>query len=187
MFLLLGLVKKSLTSGYEMSSSWSVPSQEYHNHLYLPKENTITNMSKCLRPERFSTLPSTSGADKSWLNWKRTFTSFLASEPTTTTITTSGENSAAAVSDPATDKLDILINHVSTDVYDYISECEDYDSAIQTLKSLYVVPKNEIFARHILKNRKTASRWITWQLIESASQGLSVQSSNCWGAYWWSG
>ncbi len=107
---------------------------------------------KILRPERFSVLPSTSGADKSWLHWKHTFSTYIASAITTPTTPATGDNEGATAA-PVTDKLDVLI-YISTSVYDYISECENYDSAIETLQSLYVVPKNEIFARHLLNARK---------------------------------
>ena len=79
---------------------------------------------KCLRPERFNTLPNTSGADKTWLHWKRIFTSYIASRTLTTTpTTTNGETSSTTTAPPAISKLDILVNHVSTPVYDFISEC----------------------------------------------------------------
>lgn len=110
---------------------------------------------KILRPERFSVLPNTSGADKAWLHWKRTFTNYIASAIRTPAATQPGDGETA---DPtatlAANKLDVLINYVSSSVYDYISECADYDTAIQTLESMYVVPKNEIFARHLLATRK---------------------------------
>ena len=108
---------------------------------------------KILRPDRFSVLPNTSGADKAWLHWKRTFANYIASaiRTPTTTQTTDGE---AAPTIPATDKLDGMINYISSSVYQFISECEDYDNAIDTLEKLYIVPKNEIFARHQLFTRR---------------------------------
>ena len=109
---------------------------------------------KILRPERFSVLPNTSGADKSWLHWKRTFTSYLASAITTPTAPTTEGSTTGTNASQGTDKLDVLINFVSTAVYDYISECANYESAIATLESLYVVPKHDMFARHLLNTRK---------------------------------
>ena len=108
---------------------------------------------KGLRPERFSTLPNTSGADKAWLHWKHILMSCLASR-TQTQTTTNADGSTSTTAPPAISKLDILVNHVTTPVYDFFSECEDFESAIETLESLYVVPKNVIFARHLLSTRK---------------------------------
>ena len=95
-------------------------------------------MEKYLRPERFNAIPNTTDADKTWLHWKRTFTSFLQSVSTTTADV---------------NKLDMLVNYVSPSVYEYISECTTYDSAINFLESLFIIPKNEIFARHLLATR----------------------------------
>ena len=44
--------------------------------------------------------------------------------------------------------------HVSAEVYEYISECADYTTALQILESTYIVPKNIIYARHLLVTRQ---------------------------------
>ena len=95
-------------------------------------------MDRFLRPERFDATPNATGSDKAWLHWKRTFSSFL----TSVTLTHKDIN-----------KLDILVNYVSPTVFEYISECETFDTAMNTLQTLFIAPKNEIFARHILATR----------------------------------
>ena len=45
-------------------------------------------------------------------------------------------------------KLNILINHVDTSVYKYISKAEIYEAAITILHSIYIKPINKIFARY---------------------------------------
>ena len=50
-----------------------------------------------------------------------------------------------------------LINYVELNVYEFISECENHDDAIQTLNSIYIKPKNAINARQILSTRKQKS------------------------------
>ena len=107
-------------------------------------------MEKILRPERFDVLPSASGANKAWLHWKRTLTSFLATAVPTPRAAEDGNAGPAA---PAVNKLDVLFNLVSSSVYEFISECVDFDTAIATLEALYIVPKNEVFARHLLATR----------------------------------
>ena len=48
----------------------------------------------------------------------------------------------------------MLINHVTPSVYEYIADYEDYDTAIETLRNMYLRAKNEIHAWHPL-----ASHW----------------------------
>ena len=96
-------------------------------------------MDKLLCPERFDAVPNTSGADRAWIHWKRTFNGFITSIDTTA---------------QTVNKLDILVNYVSPDVFEYITECNDFESAMVVLDSMYNVPKNEIFARLLLATRR---------------------------------
>ena len=48
----------------------------------------------------------------------------------------------------------ILINYVSSDVYELFSKSETYDEALTLLISLYVKTPNEIYARYALATRK---------------------------------
>ena len=91
-------------------------------------------MDRLLRPDRFDTEPSTPGATKKWIHWFRTFTNFLQS------LAAENQNN----------KLSLLINYVSPVVFEFISECEQYEDAIKILNDLYDKPKNVIFARHLL-------------------------------------
>ena len=116
-------------------------------------------MEKILRPERFDAVPNTTGADKSWTHWKRTFESFLAN----ITLAPAAPAQATAAQIEERDrlierkKLDVLINYVSSNVYEYIIESTTYTSAMETLENTYIIPKNEIFARHLLATRKQQS------------------------------
>ena len=51
-------------------------------------------------------------------------------------------------------KLNVLINYVSSEVYQLFYEATTYDEAINLLKSLCVKTPNEVFARHKLATRK---------------------------------
>lgn len=93
-------------------------------------------MDRLLRPERFEGLDDTTPAQ--WNHWFCTFSNF------TETLS----------ADQTTDRLKLLINHVGPTVYGHISECTTYEEAISVLKSVYVKPSNEIFARHQLSTRK---------------------------------
>ena len=106
-------------------------------------------MEKFMRPERFDGHQGTSAAQ--WKHWHRTFSNFL---------TKCGELSQS-------DKLELLINHISPDVFENISDCENYDSAIDILKSLYIKPVNRIFARYQLSTRKQLSHESLDQFLQS--------------------
>ena len=57
---------------------------------------------------------------------------------------------ALSAADLEPDKYKVLTNLVSSQVYRYFAHVEDYDSAIGTLKELYLKLKNTIAARHEL-------------------------------------
>ena len=95
-------------------------------------------MDKFLRPSRFDCQADDPTAATQWTHWLRTFTNFVDSIPTSKKV----------------DKLLILINCVSPAVFSYIAEETQFDEAIKTLESIFHKPKNEIYARHLLLNRK---------------------------------
>ena len=78
-------------------------------------------MEKYLRPERFNVNLNQATASKEWLHWYRTLQNFYA----------------AAETEP-NDKLNMLINFVSPNVYEYIADCASFDKAIIVLTTLYV-------------------------------------------------
>ena len=90
-------------------------------------------MERFLQPKTLDCDPNASGSDKKFNHWFRSFTFFLAS-----------------IEQHNPNKLEQLVNYVSTDVYDFISDCENYDEAISVLNRLFIKPKNEVFARHVL-------------------------------------
>ena len=93
-------------------------------------------MERFLKPDRLNTDPNASTASREWLHWLRAFENFLAVLP-----------------QEGLDKLSVLTNYVSPKLFVYIEECTEYDRAIVVLKELFVKPKNEIFARHVLDTR----------------------------------
>jgi hypothetical protein len=115
-------------------------------------------MERFLKPERFDADPNSSTASKEWLHWKRTFINFLT-----------------AVNSLTPDKLNTLINYVSPSVYQYIADCSDYDDALRTLEELYIKPKNEIFARHLLFTRRQENG----ETLDQYLQQLKHLSKDC--------
>ena len=94
-------------------------------------------MKKYLKPERLDTPPNTPLSSKNFTHWFRSFSSFLRK-----------------IIDPNVhtdlDKLDTQINCISSYVYEYIAECDTFDTAVNRLKDLYIKPPDEVFARHLL-------------------------------------
>ena len=115
-------------------------------------------MDKFLKPERFDADPNSSTATVEWRHWLHTFENFLKS---------------LSASKP--DELQVLTNYVAPSVYSLIADCADYASALKTLKDAFDIPKNEIFARHLLATRKQQPG----ETIEQFLQTLHSLSKDC--------
>ncbi|GAA54303.1 hypothetical protein CLF_113618 [Clonorchis sinensis] len=94
-------------------------------------------MDPQLRPRFFDADPNSADAAKRWNHWFRTFETYLKT-----------------VESSKPDKLETLIHFVDPLVYDHIAAHTDYESAIDTLRKLYVRPKNVIYARYLLQTYK---------------------------------
>ena len=94
-------------------------------------------MDKYLRPSKFEADPQSSNSDEEWKHWKKTFDNFLG-----------------AITAETLDKLKVLCNYVSPTNYRYIADCTNYDDAIKSLEEVFIKPKNEVFARHLLATAK---------------------------------
>ena len=90
-----------------------------------------------MKPERLDTPPNTPLSSKNFNQWFQSFSSFLRKiiDPNVHTVL---------------DKLDPLINCISSDVYEYIAESDTFDTAVNRLKELYIKPPNKVFAWHLL-------------------------------------
>lgn len=91
-------------------------------------------MERLLKPERFEGTQDTTPAQ--WNHWFCTFNNFVQSIS------------------PSPDKLKLLVNYISPEAYAHITECSSFEEAIKALKTVYVKPKNIIFARHQLATRR---------------------------------
>ena len=120
-----------------------------------------------MRPERLGTDPNSSTAANEWIHWRRTFENFLTVLPK-----------------EGLDKFRVLTNLVALLVYQYIEENGNYDTAIETLETIFAKPKNEIYARHLLATRrqqageflkeylqalKTLSKIVTLKMLQQRS------------------
>ena len=75
----------------------------------------------------------------------------------------------------APDKHLSLINLISSDVYEYVEDCTDYDSVKNTLEKLYVKSPNKVFARHLLATRRQQCS----ETLDVFFQNLHKLSKDC--------
>ena len=115
-------------------------------------------MDRFLRHEKLDTDPSSSTANKEWLYWFRTFENFVGVLP--------GDGLV---------KLKVLTNYVSPRIFEYVEQCETYESAVATLKALYIKPTNEVFARHLL----ATCRQRNGEFLDELLQALKTLSKDC--------
>ena len=117
------------------------------------------DLAKLLRPETFDKEPNDSSADKEWNHFKIKL-----------------EKCASRVKDiNDQDKLDLLITHVSANVFSYIQDSTTYKEAIDTLDKVYNPKKNVIFARHQLRSYRQE----TGQTVDAYFQKLKMLSRDC--------
>ena len=119
-------------------------------------------MEKYLRPERFATDPNESNAAKQWQHWRRTFENFLDQLGGDTE--TSEEH-----------KLKLMINYVAPSIYEHIADCTSYATAMDILSGMYIKPKNETFARHVLACR----RQNPGESLDKYLQALKLLAKDC--------
>lgn len=113
---------------------------------------------RILRPQCFDVDPHSSDAADKWTHWRKTFENFLNS-----------------IQSLEVDPFATLINYISSSVYRHISDLKSYDASINALQSLYVQPKNAIFARHVLSTAKQESGQSSSEFV----QKLKCLSSDC--------
>ena len=92
-----------------------------------------------LQPEKLTIDPNSHLAKDEWKFWLKTFSNFVEALPR-------GENTV--------NKLKVPTAHLSAPIHKLISEETTYESAITALQNLFVKPKNETYARHMLATAK---------------------------------
>ena len=122
-------------------------------------------MDKFLRPDRFSTPPTDANGSGQWVHWKKTFDNFISKYPLQTDQTVV----------PDGDKLLLLTNYISADLYSHIANATTYDAAVTILQGMYIKPVNRLFARHDLANRQQQSG----QSLDEFLQDLNLLAEKC--------
>ena len=96
-------------------------------------------MDRVLRPERFDCDPNSPDASRNWKYWFTTFSNL------------------ESIDSLQPNKLKTLITFISPAMFELISEYDSYEMAVSALESIYVRPKNEVFARYTLISCKQDS------------------------------
>lgn len=117
-------------------------------------------MDNFLKPQRFDVDPNDPNASKLWLHWYQTFDNFIG-------VVNTAESSV--------NKLNLLTNYISANVYEHIADCKAYDEANKLLESCYLQPKNEVYARHVLATRRQEPH----EPIEQYLQTLKLLAKDC--------
>ena len=116
-------------------------------------------MDRLLRPKVFETETSDPGAEKLYKHWKMTFQNYIEENVPETAPGTPGdeESIAAAATAEASRNRKMkfaLINNISANIYELISECTDYNSSIAVLDAAYIRPTSVVYNRHKLMTSK---------------------------------
>ena len=112
---------------------------------------------KALRPNIFAADHESSDGKRQWLHWHKSFTTYI--------------DKIDGIND--SEKLDLLINHTDSSVYELISESETCNEAVDLLNSIYA--KTPIFARFVLKSCKQQAG----ESLDTYLQNLKRLSSDC--------
>ncbi|XP_076823227.1 uncharacterized protein LOC143469419 [Clavelina lepadiformis] len=121
-------------------------------------------MSKtsALKPAKLEVDTNGETASKLWKHWKRTFDNFLP------------ELSREQIPTAPINKPQLLTNFVSAEIFEFIEDCNTYDSAVEILQNLLVQKPKEIFARHLLATRKQQPNESPTQFMQT----LQILSKN---------
>jgi len=105
-------------------------------------------MDRLLRPKVFETEASDPNAEKLYIHWKMTFQNYL--ETSIPAVAANDENVEEVAAAAARKRMYALFNNISADIFELVSECNEYDSAIQVLDTTYIKPTSVVYNRHKL-------------------------------------
>ena len=113
-----------------------------------------------LRPKTLNTEPNQPDSEKAWKHFYKTFKNL---------IDTLEENNKHP------NKLRLLTNSVSPEIYPIIEECTTYEKAVEALESVYVKPVNTLYYRHLLATKKQE----TGDSLDEFLQKLKTLAKQC--------
>ena len=137
-------------------------------------------MDRLLRPKTFETETRDPNFEKLYKHWKVTFENYVeefipAPAPATSGDATGIATHAAAVTSVARKKKLALINNVSANVYELISDSATFEDGMQALDAAYLRPKSVVYNRHKL----ITSKQDAGQSIDTYLQNLQSLAKDC--------
>ena len=120
-------------------------------------------MERYLKPNCLELDTPDADFNDKWLHWRHMFKGFLSELQSSTSALTGSQ------------KLTLLLHHISTPIYKCLSGCQNYDAAISTLDVMFIKKKNSIFARYLLATRSQE----TEESLELYLQNLKILSCDC--------
>jgi len=124
----------------------------------------MSSTANTLKPAKIDIDPNGDSATKLWKHWKKTFDNFIDQ--------LEEERTEA---NPALNKLRLLTNFTSADLSEFVEDCNNFDSAINTIEDLFDKTPSEIFACHQLATRKQQPG----ETLSEFFQALQIISKNC--------
>jgi len=98
----------------------------------------MASISRLLQPAILEADPGEERSAKIYKHWVRTFESFLSAAQSTLLQSVHEDGDYDDSDDPTLDKLALLCNHISPDVYSYVKDCNSYDAARKELDQVYL-------------------------------------------------
>ena len=119
-------------------------------------------MERCLKPDPLELDTSDPDSNDKWLHWRDMFAGFLSELQSSSTLALTGSQ-----------KLTLLLHHISNPIYKCFTGCQNYDAAISTLDGMFIIEtKNSIFSRYFLTPRHQE----TEENLEPYLQNLKILS-----------
>ena len=120
-------------------------------------------MDCLLRLAKLEADPNAPDSKQVFKHWRKTFERFVAAV----------EN-GRDVNDLEIDKYGLLINHVSSSVYNYNEETNNYGQAVILLERAYIKPRNKIVILFTVNANSTA-----WGKYQRISRRQRLRSCKC--------
>ena len=93
--------------------------------------------AQAFKPEKFSADPKSKDAKRQWDHFFKGFSAYVA-------------KLGADLTDE--DKLNVLINRVDSEVFEYFEEAATFEQAVNLLKDIYAKAPNHVFSHYLLKS-----------------------------------
>ena len=107
-------------------------------------------VDRALRPQIFEIETSHPNAEKKYRHWKTTLENYLSTILTEPAETDNEDANTRASLTHDRKKFFSLVNNISSEVYELVSECTSFDAAITALDAAYIRPHSIIYNRHKL-------------------------------------